>query len=910
VIRFWLDLGVDGFRVDAVPYLIEREGTSCENLPETHAFLRELRAHVDRKWSHRLLLAEANQWPEDAVAYFGQDDECHMAFHFPLMPRMFMALRMEDRYPVVDILDQTPAIHPGCQWALFLRNHDELTLEMVTDEERDFMYRVYATDPRARINLGIRRRLAPLLGNDRRRIELMQGLLFSLPGSPVIYYGDELGMGDNIFLGDRNGVRTPMQWSYDRNAGFSRAKAQRLYLPVVVDPEFHYEAVNVEAQQDNPNSLLWWMRRLISLRKRLRAFGHGTLQFLHPENRKVLAFIRRHEDQTVLVVANLSRHAQFVELDLSAWEGCIPIELFGRTPFPRIGELTYLLTLAPHAFNWFLLTHEDVGDVVGAQEPPRLTVDGSWESVLQPECRGQLERALGGWMAGKHWMQRAVEAVGIADVLVLQEDRCLVLAQTELGTGETDTYVVPLGWAEAGETEPVPQHEVVAHLQTDHGTGVLHGGVLRDEALTQALLDLVTRRRHVKGAGGELVGRSTKALRRVLGDEPTIPPGAALPDRQRNLLIRYGDRLMLKLFRRVAPGVHADLEIGRFLTERTGFRSAPPVAGWLEYRPRQGPPVTVAVLQGYVSNQGDAWSLALDALARYFERIVSRSREEGPPPLVDRTPLELSAGTTPPEMRDVVGLFIDSAERLGALTADFHAALASDPEDPDFAPEPVSPFDRRSLYQSLRNRVERSFSRLQARQGELPEDVAQRAGRLLAGKAELLDSLRSVLEQPLDALRVRIHGDLHLGQVLHTGRDFVIIDYEGDTSHSLSARRLKRSPLRDVAGMLRSFARAAHAAQVIQEQTGVLDGGGRQHEAADWTRLWTSWVSASYLHAWRGGADAAGLVPGDLGQMAVLLEVHLMERLLIELGQALEGERVDDVGLPLQGIEQLLAGSW
>ena len=338
VVDFWFDMGVDGFRLDAIPYLFEREDTNCENLPETHAFLKELRAHVDSKYPGRMLLAEANQWPEDAIAYFGNGDECNMAFHFPVMPRLFMATRMEDRYPIIDILRQTPPIPENCQWALFLRNHDELTLEMVTDEERDYMYRVYAEDRQMRINLGIRRRLAPLLGNDRRKIELLNALLFSLPGTPVIYYGDEIGMGDNIYLGDRNGVRTPMQWTADRNAGFSQANPQRLYLPITSEAEYHYETINVEAQQDNPNSLLWWMKRIIQVRKQSRAFSRGSLEFLNPDNRKMLAFYRRFDDQTVLVVANLSRFPQYAELDLSAVKGMTPVEMFGGVDFPVVGE--------------------------------------------------------------------------------------------------------------------------------------------------------------------------------------------------------------------------------------------------------------------------------------------------------------------------------------------------------------------------------------------------------------------------------------------------------------------------------------------------------------------------------------------------------------------------------------------
>ncbi len=355
VCDFWLNMGVDGLRLDAVPYLYEREGTNCENLPETHAYLKKLRAHVDLKFPGRMLLAEANQWPEDAVAYFGSGDESHMSFHFPLMPRMFMSLQMEDRFPIIDILDQTPPIPDNCQWAMFLRNHDELTLEMVTDEERDYMWRVYANDPHARINLGIRRRLAPLLANSRRKIELLNTLLFSMPGTPIIYYGDEIGMGDNIYLGDRNGCRTPMQWSPDRNAGFSRANPQQLFLPVIIDPEYHYEATNVENQQKNLSSLLWWMRRVIAMRKNFKAFSRGSLEFLYPDNAKVLAFLRRYENETIVVVVNLSRFAQSVELDLSHFSGCVPVEVFSRNPFPAIKKSRYVLTLNPHAHYWFVL---------------------------------------------------------------------------------------------------------------------------------------------------------------------------------------------------------------------------------------------------------------------------------------------------------------------------------------------------------------------------------------------------------------------------------------------------------------------------------------------------------------------------------------------------------------------------
>jgi maltose alpha-D-glucosyltransferase/alpha-amylase len=358
-LNYWLDMGLDGFRADAVPYLFEREGTNCENLPETHAYLKELRRQIDERYKDRILLAEANQWPADLLPYFGDADEFHMAFNFPIMPRIYMALRREERRPIIDIIQQTPNIPESCQWCIFLRNHDELTLEMVTDEERDYMWAEYARDPRMKLNLGIRRRLAPLLDNGRRRMELLNSLLFSLPGSPIIYYGDEIGMGDNIYLGDRNGVRTPMQWSSDRNGGFSKADSARLYAPIINDTVYGYQSVNVEAQLRTPSSLLNWMKRLIRLRKRYKVFGRGSITFLHPENQKVLAYTRDYEQEHVLIINNLSRYPQPAELDLRRYQGWTPVEMFGETRFPPIGELPYFLTLGPHSFYWFRL------------EPPR-----------------------------------------------------------------------------------------------------------------------------------------------------------------------------------------------------------------------------------------------------------------------------------------------------------------------------------------------------------------------------------------------------------------------------------------------------------------------------------------------------------------------------------------------------------
>ncbi|MEK8024047.1 MAG: maltose alpha-D-glucosyltransferase, partial [Candidatus Hydrogenedentota bacterium] len=463
VVDFWFDLGVDALRLDAIPYLYEREGTSCENLPETHAFLKQLRRHVDRKFRGRMLLAEANQWPEDAAAYFGEGDECHMSFHFPIMPRLFMALSMEDRLPVIDILEQTPEIPSSSQWALFLRNHDELTLEMVTDEERDYMWRMYAHETHARINLGIRRRLAPLLKNNRRRIELLNSLLFSLPGTPVIYYGDELGMGDNVYLGDRNGVRTPMQWSPDRNAGFSEANPQRLYLPVNIDPEYHYETVNVESQLSNPSSLLWWMTRMISLRKRHPAFSRGTIEFLRPANHKVLCFLRKHDSELLLVVANLSRFVQYVELDLSAFTGMVPVEMIGGTEFPVVTQRSYFLSLGPHAFMWFELSKTRAAVALEHRPIPEVTftVDGRWDAIFADPALRNLEEALPEWLMSRQSLAgqpRQITAANLVDLLTPSAPEAqfrIAIVEVRFQEDVAETHVLPIGFADGRAAEKI-----------------------------------------------------------------------------------------------------------------------------------------------------------------------------------------------------------------------------------------------------------------------------------------------------------------------------------------------------------------------------------------------------------------------------------------------------------------------
>jgi maltose alpha-D-glucosyltransferase/alpha-amylase len=878
VLEFWMDVGVDAFRLDAIPYLYEREGTTCENLPETHVFLKKLRARLDALYPGKMLLAEANQWPEDSRPYFGDGDECHMAFNFPVMPRMYMALAQEDRFPMIDVMAQTPPIPDNCQWALFLRNHDELTLEMVTDEDRDYMWRTYAADRQARINLGIRRRLAPLMQNNRGRIHLMNGLLFSFPGTPIVYYGDEIGMGDNIYLGDRNGVRTPMQWSADRNAGFSRANPQQLYLPVIIDPQYHYEQVNVEVQQSSPHSLLWWMKRLIATRRRYRAFGRGTMEFLYPENRKILAFVRRFENETILVVANLSRLVQCFELDLSQFRGMVPVELSGATHFPEISERPYFLNLSPFAFYWFALERQRVEVSVGAEELPLLPAK-SWGEVFADRNRELLSSAILRYVRSRRWFGgkgRTVNAVAIRETVPLgREAGTLVVVEIEYIEGEPDRYLLPLAMAQARRAdEPERTTTLIARLRD----GCLLYEPIAEEKFGSALLDIIARRKRLKGRSGLVNGSPTRAFRE-LRDGGEVH-AQVLKAEQSNTAIVYGERLFLKLFRRLEPGINSDLEIGRFLNEETSFRNTPRVAGAIEYSTNSGSePTTVAVLQSYTPNSGDAWRYTLDAINRFFERVLS-----------DPSKLE-------PEL---IGSYLADAELLGRRTAQMHHALASRQDIPAFKPEPFTPHYQRSIYQSIRTLSVQAFQLLRRRAKHIADAEA-----LLGKESEIHQRLRRIIDSKIGGSRIRIHGDYHLGQVLFTGNDFVIIDFEGEPARPLSERRIKRSALRDVAGMLRSFHYAPYAVVYGQSEGSVIRPEDRD-ALEEGGRFWYRSVSASFLRAYLDESGAASHLPSDRAELGILLDAYLLEKALYEIIYELNN-RPDWVRIPIRGALELLA---
>jgi maltose alpha-D-glucosyltransferase/alpha-amylase len=909
VIDFWLAMGVDGLRLDAVPYLYEAEGSNCENLPETHAFLRKLRAHIDAKFADRMLLAEANQWPEDAVAYFGEHgDECHMCFHFPVMPRMFMALQMEDRFPIIDILEQTPAIPETCQWGMFLRNHDELTLEMVTDEERDYMYRVYATDPRARINLGIRRRLAPLLNNSRRKIELINILLLSLPGTPILYYGDEIGMGDNIFLGDRNGVRTPMQWSPDRNAGFSAANPQQLFLPVTIDPEYHYEAVNVDNQERNVSSLLWWTRRTIAMRQRFKAFGRGTIEFLFPENAKVLAFLRKYEDEIILVVVNLSRYSQVVELDLAAFAGHTPTELFSQNRFPIVKDAPYLLTMGPHGHYWLQLEQlADFANMPDKRPTPAFAGRFTWRELLGAEGRRLLERdVLPAYVVNCRWFggkARPWREMKLRDVLHVESEHCdarVLLFDVNYVEGSPETYVLPISIAEGDAAHALRQEHpqaIIAQFQDgDHATVLLDA--LYESNFRAALLAMMTDGRSARGRHGELTGEATKRLRAAFHDGEPMP-SLILRAEQSNTSAVFRGEWFMKLYRRLDEGLNPDVELTRFLTERAGFPGVPPFAGAIAYEGGGTGPRMLCMMQDMVQNQGDAWSLSLDVVGQYLERVLIEKPSLPGVTLPALTDL-CTPAVFPSEFVHALGTaYPERVRQLGQRTAEMHLALASDRNDPAFKPEPFSALYQRSVYQSMRNGLRRTFQLLAKHQrtAKSPEIEA-----MLGREREVLARMARVMGRRIPVEKIRIHGDYHLGQVLDTGRDFVIIDFEGEPARPISERRLKRSALRDVAGMLRSFHYAAHTGLARQITVRDVD----IPTAAPWADIWYEYVSRVFLQSYLATAgERRSFLPWEPEDLKILLEAYLLDKAVYEVAYELNN-RPDWLRVPLRGIAQIL----
>ncbi len=894
---FWLDMGVDGLRLDAIPYLYERDGTNGENLPETHEELKILRRHVDEGHANRMLLAEANQWPEDAVAYFGDGDECHMSFHFPLMPRLFMSIEMENRFPIIDILEQTPPIPDSAQWAIFLRNHDELTLEMVTEEERDFMYRTYAPDRRARLNLGIRRRLAPLLRNDRRKIELLNVLLYSLPGTPVLYYGDEIGMGDNIFLGDRNGVRTPMQWTAGRNAGFSRANPQELYFPVIIDPQYHYESVNVEAQQASAGSLLWWTKRMIALRKRHPVLGRGSIEFLQPDNSRVLAFLRADEHATLLVVANLSRHSQYVELDLSAHDGARVVELFGRSTFPDVTNAPYVLTLGPHAYHWFSLEPAEHAAPPGTGDLPEIDVDGDLAGIFGPDA--PVTQVLIDHLEHRSWHFARYQPVlsAHADVAYRfgegDDEWLLAVVEIDYPEGAPDAYLLPLG-AVWGLRPDVPDEAVIARLRR----GSREGFLVDATRLPHAQADLLAVMRTPDGPHASVLAVTGLAAGGIA--DAGCEQVADSPEGHTRLT--YGGAYVLELARRLEPGVYPDLEMRRFLTERTDFTAFREVLASTELRDREEP-VTLGVLEPATPGEGTAWQRTVDALRRFYEAVGTRSP-------ADRATLPATgegffAGVVVPDpdgFAELIAPDVAAARLLGRRTAELHLALASDGEDPEFRPESFTTLYQRSLYQSLRTEVRQVLRTVQRRETAAP-GVTAAVDELLAAEDDVMGVLHRVAAEKMDGVRIRGHGDYRLDKVLFTGNDYVITGFGGDTTRPMSQRRIKVSPARDLAEMLRSFDYAVHVALRTEVDAGLVPEDAAE-SFARWGRAWYQRVAGAFVAEYldRGGSR---LVPSNRQHLEWLLDGYTLEKAAHELLWEVD-HRPDLATIPLAALTRLV----
>jgi maltose alpha-D-glucosyltransferase/alpha-amylase len=908
ILDYWCQMGVDGFRLDAVPYLFEREGTNGENLPETHAFLKKMRKHIDEHFPGTVFLAEANMWPEDSASYFGDGDECHMNYHFPVMPRMFMALQMEDRYPLTDIFDQTPAIPETCQWAIFLRNHDELTLEMVTDEERDYMYKVYAKDPKAKINLGIRHRLAPLLENNRRRIELMNCLLFSLPGTPVIYYGDEIGMGDNFYLGDRDGVRTPMQWSPDRNAGFSASNPQKLYLPVILDPQYNYEAVNVEMQRTNTSSLFWFMKRMINMRKRYKAFGRGDMKFIHVENPKVLAFTRSYEEETLLMIVNLSRHSLAAEIDLSAFKGYVPLEVFSKNKFPAIKDTPYYFTLGSYAYEWFILENINAEPEI-PQTLSALQID-NWEDLVKEEMLEELQNnVLGNYMTKTDWFvnkERIIQSIVItnhAAIPITDQKVSLILIEVQFQGSLPESYQLPLTFVKediAADIKESSPQAVVAKLAVGNEEGILVNALFTP-AFQHAVIQKIAANDAITLEESTIEFHGSSRLKDQLHNQPETKSKIYTQDGFTS--INYENGFFLKVYRKIDPTTNPDLEITRYLTEKAKFEHIPAFCGAIEWK-FQNDTIALGMLQSITENHGDGHSFMLSRIEDYIERILAAPDKE------KLLSLEKAGSLTSPvafeeiteEMQVLLGAAASEQARIiGVRTGQMHLALASGTDVKDFAAEDFSLHYQRSLFSSMQSLVRATFQNKTEKVQKVSDDIKIDLEEVFDKKEELLKIFKRIYAKKLDVIKIRIHGNYHLGQILFTGKDVVINNFGGDPLRSFSDRRLKRSPLRDIASMMRSMRYVANEGFM---KTSLVP----KEDVQSWlpfADLWARYMRGFFIKAYLKTVQESSFVPKDKQDFQMMLETYLLEKVILDINYELNN-RPDWVGVPLRVLKSML----
>jgi maltose alpha-D-glucosyltransferase/alpha-amylase len=910
IIDYWCEMGVDGFRLDAVPYLFEREGTNCENLPETHAYLKKLRKHVDDNYPGTLLLAEANMWPEDSASYFGDGDECQMNYHFPIMPRMFMSLQMEERYPVTDIFDQTPAIPENCQWAIFLRNHDELTLEMVTDEERDYMYKVYVKDPKARINLGIRHRLAPLMDNNRRKIELMNYLLFSLPGTPVLYYGDEIGMGDNFYLGDRDGVRTPMQWSADRNAGFSETNPQQLYLPVIQDPQYDYQSVNVDLQKRNTSSLLWSMKRMIETRKNYAAFSRGDMKFINCENPKILTFTRTYKDEVILVIVNLSRFSQPLQLDLRDFGGYVPVEIFSNNSFPSIkSDTPYFFTLSQYECQWFLLHKASVSD---GERPEYVPLLERWEDLLVENVANKLAKTVLSpylmntrWFGGKARGIHNIRVAAAAELKLNKHSAILLVMEVTYKSGLPEMYQLPVMFGRKHREELIEENypaAIICNIQVGEETGILYDAYYSTELQHTIIQNMSDNTTITISAKDEIAFTGVKELKGYIKERESIR-SKIFSAEQSNTSISYNKTYFLKLYRKVDRSINPDLEIVEYLTDQAHFAHTPAYAGSIEWR-SAGSTIVLGMMQEMVDNNVDGWSFMLDKLSLYNEKVLSSP---------DNTISEFSGSLTEPmpfeylpeDTRQLLdGTVAERVSLLGQRTGQLHLALASNNDRAEFKPEEFSLHYQRSLFSSFQSLLRTAFQTLERKLPHLPESVKAEAEYVLSIKNQVANRLKKIYSKKIDTIKTRTHGDFHLGQTLFTGNDIMILDFEGEPARSYSERRLKKSPIRDVAGMIRSLHYAAYISLFQNTSINRDDVESMAQYAEQWYHYMSGFFMYSYLETVRNSP----ILPKSNEDLQILLDTYILEKAIYELYYELNN-RPDWVIIPLRGIKSIMTNT-
>jgi maltose alpha-D-glucosyltransferase/alpha-amylase len=903
ILDYWMDMGIDGFRLDAIPYLFEREGTNGENLPETHAFLKKLRKHVDDNYDNVLFLAEANMWPEESASYFGNGDECHMNYHFPLMPRMYMSVKMEDRHPITDIFDQTPDIPENCQWATFLRNHDELTLEMVTDEERDFMYNVYASDRTARINLGIRRRLAPLMDNDRQKIELLNVLLMSLPGTPVLYYGDEIGMGDNYYLGDRDGVRTPMQWNNNENAGFSEANPHRLYLPVIRDTEYSYRWVNVKRQQQNPNSLLNWTKRLLSKRKNYQVFGRGAIRWLKPDNGRILAFVREYDNERIVVVVNLSRHPQSVDLDLSEYVGSTVQEVFGRTYFHDVGRDPYQLTISSHGYYWLELksshaSAEDHRDFSGAQ----LLCDGLDHFFNKSNLRTLTATVLPRYLGSVPWMGARAEQLEKVKILEHrmhtdgQRHYAWLLLEVSYLEGLPELIQLPVAFHNFREDVNYREREEAIGLVDVNEQFNVLVDALHDEDFRNGMAFGLSDFSGVPG----FTFATSEALTNVSGQETGI-----LHSGTEYMLLQSRD-LVIKYYRRVDWEPAPDLQFKQLLTKEN-YGASPQVMGTLHFRKGKSIHATVAVFEQRIAHEGSAWNYVMNNIQRFAEDVISleqsseASLPEAHPDDVSVTD-EIRYQDMPETIQDILGSpFVRKLADLGRTTAAYHNLL-SDSEAKGFSTEAMSLHYQRSVYAGLKGDIRSTIELLKKSMPEMDEVMTGLATAAIEQEPIIHQKLKRLYRHKIEADKIRIHGDFTLMQLAVTDDGFLIQNFDGDPDRTFSQRRLRRSPAKDIANLMRSINYACGLAFAD------LSKGVRQETAdhlEDWLRTASRYLCAEYLTAYRTATTGTRLLPESEEDLQVLLDTFQIEKALQELRYDLN-YRPDQAIVPLRGLLELL----